>query len=92
MGCERAIHAEANLVAWSARHGVELLGALVWATHSPCLKCAQLLLAAGIDQFVYLEPYRLGRPDALADGGVEVLVWLPEQRITELWHPRTHNF
>src|SRR3954454_7668125 len=62
-GCQRTIHAEANLVAWAARNGAQLEGATVWSTHSPCLKCAQLLVQAGIDIFVYLEPYRLGRPD-----------------------------
>lgn len=91
-GCLRAIHAEANLVAWAARAGVSLQGATVWSTHSPCRPCAQLLLAAGIDEFVYIKHYRLGRPDLLAEGGVGVFVWLPDKNITELWHPITHGF
>lgn len=74
-GCLRAIHAEANLVAWAARHGVSLLGATVWATHSPCRVCAQLLLAAGVAQFNFIEDYRLGRPDLLIKGGVDVRRW-----------------
>lgn len=96
-GCKRAIHAEANLVAWAARAGVSLQGATVWSTHSPCTPCAQLLLAAGIDQFVYIHDYRLGRPDLLADGGVEVLVWEEAEEkgapgVKMLWHPITHRF
>lgn len=91
-GCQRTIHAEANLVAWAARHGGQLQDATVWSTHSPCLKCAQLLVQAGIEFFVYLEPYRLGRPDVLADAGVEIFVWDAHERQRELWHPITHGF
>lgn len=71
-GCQRAIHAEANLVAWAARHGTSLLGATVYCTHSPCGACARLLLAAGISRFAFLKEYRLGRDDILIDGGVMV--------------------
>lgn len=46
--CVRTIHAEANLVAWAARVGTSLEGTHVWATHSPCRKCAQLLANAGV--------------------------------------------
>jgi len=74
-GCLRAIHAEANLVAWAARHGVPLLGATVWSTHTPCRACAQLLLSAGISEFVFLKDYRLGEPSILIRGGVEVMRW-----------------
>jgi dCMP deaminase len=96
-GCKRAIHAEANLVAWAARAGVQLQGATIWSTHAPCRRCAQLLLAAGIEQLVYIHDYRLGRPDLLADGGVEVFVWEEgeekgEPAVKVLWHPITHRF
>lgn len=46
--CVRTVHAEANLVAWSARVGTSLLGTTVWCTHSPCRTCAQLLANAGV--------------------------------------------
>jgi dCMP deaminase len=88
-GCQRAIHAESNLVAWAARAGIQLQGATVWSTHSPCRSCAQLLLGTGIESFVFIHHYRLGRPDLLADGGVEVSVW--DQGL-HLWHPITHGF
>lgn len=58
-GCQRSIHAEANLIAFAARHGVELKGSDVFCTHSPCFKCAQLIVAAGIATITYETPYRI---------------------------------
>lgn len=72
-GCQRAIHAEANMVAWAARHGASLEGAVVYSTHSACLRCAQLLVSAGISQFVFIEDYRAARLDIFAEGGVMVI-------------------
>jgi dCMP deaminase len=65
-GCTRAIHAEGNLVAFAAKHGVSLWGSIVYSTCGPCLRCAQLLIASGVARVVYQTPYRL--PD-----GVELL-------------------
>lgn len=72
-GCQRAVHAEANLVAWAARSGVPLLGAVVYATHSPCRTCAQALLSAGIRAYHFTYPYRAGRNDLLLAQGVFVM-------------------
>lgn len=58
-GCQRAIHAESNAIAWAARHGQTTLGTTLYCTHGPCLKCAQLILQAGITRVVYGVPYRL---------------------------------
>lgn len=55
--CERTVHAEANLVAWSARVGTPLLGSTVWCTHSPCLNCTKLLANAGVEKIVYSSGY-----------------------------------
>lgn len=88
-GCQRTIHAESNLVAWAARAGIQLSGAEVWSTHSPCQKCALLLVQAGIETFTYIRNYRLARPDLLADAGILVQVW--DDELME-WHPITHGF
>lgn len=58
-GCQRAIHAEANVIYFAARHGVCTKGATLYCTHGPCLKCAQAILAAGIICVVFQTPYRL---------------------------------
>src|SRR4030095_13483856 len=57
-GCIRSIHAEANLVAWSARTGTTLEGTEIYCTMACCYACAKLLLQAGIDEFVYVLDYR----------------------------------
>lgn len=56
--CERAIHAEANLIAFSASSGIPLKGCTLYVTHSPCLKCAELIIQAGIKKVVFLENFR----------------------------------
>lgn len=57
-GCQRAIHAEANAISYAVRAGVRVEGATMYCTAGPCLKCAQLIVAAGIIECVYLNPYR----------------------------------
>lgn len=71
-GCLRTIHAEANAIHWAARTGVSLLGATMYATHAPCLTCAQAIAASGIKRFVYLNGYRLERLDVLWGSGIGV--------------------
>lgn len=58
-GCARAVHAEANALTYAARVGVMCDGATMFCTHEPCLRCAQLILAAGLRRVVYATPYRL---------------------------------
>lgn len=56
--CETAVHAEANAVAWAARHGIRLFGGTLYTTYTPCLPCAKLLINAGIVRVVALKSYR----------------------------------
>jgi dCMP deaminase len=65
-GCQRAVHAEANVLAFAARHAGGAGGATLYSTAGPCLKCAQLIVSSGITSVVFQTPYRL--PD-----GVELL-------------------
>lgn len=55
--CVRTVHAEANLVAFSARVGVALYGSSIYATHSPCYACAKLLINAHIEELIFVEEY-----------------------------------
>lgn len=57
-GCLHAVHAEANAIAFAARHGVLLLGATMYTTMSPCRGCAQLIIQAGIVAVHSREHYR----------------------------------
>lgn len=71
--CTRSMHAEANVIAYAARHGATLEGCTLYATDSPCYTCACLLINAGISTVVFNRRYR---DDSglrlLADVGVKV--------------------
>lgn len=56
-GCV-AMHAEANAIAWAARNGTALLGSTLYTTLTPCVKCAELIIAAGIARVVWRTIYR----------------------------------
>jgi dCMP deaminase len=75
-GCKRSVHAEANCIAFSARHGIKTSGATLYCTHLPCLKCAELIINAGIRRVVYAQDYRI------KDG--EVLLQLAKVDIIKL--------
>lgn len=66
-GCQRAIHAEANAIAFAARYGVAIDECAMYCTHGPCLKCAQLIVASGIIAVHYQTPYRLSAGLELLD-------------------------
>jgi dCMP deaminase len=53
----RAIHAEQNVIIQAALHGVNLEGATIYCTHSPCVLCAKMLVNARIKRFVTFSSY-----------------------------------
>jgi len=57
-GCISTIHAEANVIAFSAKFGISLDGAVLYTTISPCYDCAKLIINSGIKEVVYLVEYR----------------------------------
>lgn len=67
LACTTAVHAEANAVAFAARHGVPIQGSTLYGTHTPCVHCAMLLINAGIVRVVCATRYR-------SDAGVRVLL------------------
>lgn len=56
--CKLAVHAEANAIAFAARHGVMTTAATVHTTLSPCYACSQLIINAGLVRVVYDRLYR----------------------------------
>lgn len=56
---DSVIHAEQNVIAYSARRGLSLEGASVIGTHSPCMKCATLLIQSGVKEMWFKHKYRL---------------------------------
>src|SRR5688500_5375225 len=57
-GCKEAVHAEANALAFAARHGVATLNADLYTTLSPCYECAKLIINAGINRVIFDRKYR----------------------------------
>lgn len=56
--CQESIHAEANLIAFAAKHGVSLDSSTLYLTHFPCRKCQELIVQSGIAAIVYHHEFR----------------------------------
>lgn len=53
----RDVHAEMSAIVSAARRGVALRGAVLYCTTYPCHNCTKHIIAAGISEVVYIEPY-----------------------------------
>ena len=53
----RAIHAEQNVIIQASLHGVSLEGSTIYATHTPCVLCAKMLVNAKIKRYVSFGQY-----------------------------------
>lgn len=53
----RIVHAEMNAITDAARHGIPLKKAILYCTTFPCHMCAKHIIAAGLEQVVFLESY-----------------------------------
>ncbi|HAV12293.1 MAG TPA: dCMP deaminase [Opitutae bacterium] len=74
-GHEQAtVHAEQNAVSDAARRGVSLEGATVYITHFPCINCAKILAAAGIECIKYHRDYKNDDlvKEILSEAGVSI--------------------
>lgn len=67
--CTEAVHAEIN--ALDDRFG-PYDGATLYLTLSPCVRCQQRIIDAGVVRVVYREPYRILDLDLLYEAGIEV--------------------
>jgi len=56
--CVRTIHAEMNAIAQAAKNGVNINGATLYVTASPCWECFKVLANAGIRRICFGEFYR----------------------------------
>jgi dCMP deaminase len=72
-GHEQAtVHAEQNAIADAARRGVSVAGSTAYISHFPCINCAKVLAAAGVQIIKYHVDYSNDALvlDLLADAGV----------------------
>ena len=53
----RGVHAEQNLVAQAAFHGVKTEDSTVYCTHQPCIICTKILINAGIKKIYFKNAY-----------------------------------
>lgn len=53
----RIIHAEMSAICDAARNGQSISGGVLYSTTFPCHLCAKHIVASGLDEVVYLEPY-----------------------------------
>jgi len=68
----RAVHAEAAAIIDAARHGVATKRCTLFSTTFPCHECARHIVAAGIREVVYLEPYPKSAVKELYEDSIEV--------------------
>ena len=53
----RMVHAEMEALLACARNTIDCRGAILYGTTFPCHNCAKHIIAAGISEVVYVEPY-----------------------------------
>ena len=71
--CTKSIHSEANAISFSARNGIKLEGTTMYCTHSPCVKCAELIIQSGVKSVIYIDEFRdIEGVVLLASNGVKV--------------------
>lgn len=86
----RAVHAEMDALLSAARKGVSLVGTRLFVTTFPCHYCARHIIAAGVDEVQYIEPYPKSQAlnlhrDAIA---VENSGWVPPSQIAGTHDPK----
>ncbi|NIZ47012.1 cytidine/deoxycytidylate deaminase family protein [Entomospira nematocerorum] len=50
--CMRTVHAEQNAICQAAKHGVNIDGATMYCTMTPCRTCAMIIINCGIKKIV----------------------------------------
>jgi dCMP deaminase len=72
--CVATVHAEANAIIQAAKNGVQVDGAEVYTTASPCWSCFKLIANSGIRTIYYGEFYRDARSlDVARRLGIELI-------------------
>jgi deoxycytidylate deaminase len=75
----RAVHAEMDALLSAARQGISTVGGRLFVTTFPCHYCARHLVAAGVDEVQYIEPYPKSQALALHNDSITKsdLNWVP---------------
>ena len=71
----RGIHAEQNVIIQATLHGVSLEGSTIYATHTPCILCAKILVNVKIKRFVSFGEYNdTAFTDLFREAGIGVAI------------------
>lgn len=71
----RAIHAEQNAIIQGGFHGINIKGATLYCTHSPCILCAKMIANSGIKRVVMdIEYPDKSYKDLFDEAGIETAV------------------
>jgi len=72
----RGLHAEQNAILQAACHGVNLSGAVLYCTDSPCIICTKMLINARISRVIYQKGYadQLSM-EMLDEAGIETVLF-----------------
>lgn len=75
----RAVHAEMDAITTSARMGRSVAGAKMFVTTFPCHYCARHLVASGIHEVQYIEPYPKSLAMSLHEDAItsQEIDWVP---------------
>jgi deoxycytidylate deaminase len=68
----RVVHAEMNAICDAARMGNAISGGVLYTTTFPCHNCTKHIIAAGIHEVVFLEPYPKSKAKELHNNEVEI--------------------
>ncbi len=74
----RVVHAEMHAICEASRRGISINKSVLYSTTFPCHMCARHIIAAGITQVYYIEPY----PKSLATEIYEDEISLEASRLT----------
>jgi cytidine deaminase len=79
----RTVHAEMDAITSAARRGTSVHGSVLFTTTFPCHECGRHIVAAGISNVVYVEPYPKSRVAQLHNDSVDLMVDEPSTQATE---------
>lgn len=66
----RAVHAEMDAITGAARKGVSIRDSTMYVTTFPCHNCAKHIIASGIKEVFYIEPYEKSLATALHEDSI----------------------
>jgi deoxycytidylate deaminase len=78
----RAVHAEMESLLQAARNGVSVRGATLYTTTFPCHNCAKHIVASGIKEVVFIEPYPKSYAQKLHSDSISANGLQDEEKVT----------